>query len=90
MTGNYLYRNESFACLSTGCFTCVVSLLPRMEELPLEAELVLLVTSAGVLSEPFRLLESAVPFKLFTLLWQEQIVKIMKPVKRSFFMAHIL
>lgn len=62
----YFAGRESLACFLTAGFIWVVSLLPLIEELLLEVEFVLLVASAGVLSVPVLLLESAVPVVLLT------------------------
>ena len=58
-------------CLVITGFTWVVSLEPRSDELPLELEFSVLVTSAGVLSAlPAIPLESAVPLLTVALPWQ--------------------
>jgi len=84
--------NESLACFLAAGFIWVVSLLPRIEELLLEVELVLLVASAEVLSAPVLLLESAVPVALLTFPWQAaiQAVIAINPAKKSFFMVTVL
>lgn len=63
-----------------------------MEELLLAVELVLLVASAGVLSAPVLLLESAVPLALLTFPWQAviQAATAINPAKNSFFMVTVL
>lgn len=88
----YFAGRESLACFLTPGFIWVVSLLPLMEELLLEVEFVLLVASAGVLSVPVLLLESAVPVVLLTFPWQAviQAATAIRPTKNSFFIVTVL